>query len=128
MSAAEYELKQTEPEARDHVAKFVGGAAAVTKVFGKGMTITYVSTGVVKIAWTDTAENPGTFIGVKGFAFQATTPGNVKGYTMVHEAFVARSGTTPPYILLNMYESGTLADLAALEWLTVTLAFKEASA
>lgn len=129
MSRAEYELLQTEPEARDHIVKFVGGSAAVTKVFGNGMTVTYVSSGVVKISWTDTASNPGQFIGIKGYCFSATTPGNVKSYVLVHEAFVARTITAgavvPGYVLLNMYESGTLTDLAASEWLTVTFSFSE---
>jgi hypothetical protein len=124
VSAALYPLIQTEPEARDHVVKFVGGAAAVTKVFGNGMTVTYVSTGVVKISWSNAAVNPGKFIGVKGYCFQATTPGNVKGYVLVHEAYVPSTRS----ILLNMYEAGVLTDLAALEWLTVTLAFKETNA
>lgn len=122
MSLAQYEIRTTEPEAREHVVKFVGGTNAVTKVFGKGMTVTYVSTGVVKISWSDTAENPGTFIGLKSATWQATTPGDLKGFTVVHEAYVASTRS----VLVNIYNSSfTLANLAALNWLTLTWLFTE---
>lgn len=121
MSTAQYDALSTEPEARLHTVRFVGGTAAATKTYGNGMTVTYVSSGVVKISWSDVAENPGTFVGVVGYCFQATTPGNVKSYILVNEGYVASTRS----ILLNMYESGTLTDLAALEWLSVTFLFKE---
>ncbi len=122
MSSSEYPVKTTIVEAHEHTVKFVGGTAAVTKVFGRGMTVTYIGSGIVKILWTDTAERPGQFVGVKGYCFSATTPGNVKAYVLVNEEYV---DSTTRYVLLNMYESGTLTDLAALEWLTVTFLFSE---
>lgn len=121
MSSAQYEALTTEPEGRLHTVRFVGGSAAVTKTFGNGMTVAYVDAGRVTISWSDTAENPGTFIGVVGYCFMATTPGNVKSYILVNEAYSAANRN----IRLNMYESGTLTDLAASEWLTVTFLFKE---
>lgn len=101
-----------------HLVRFVGGSAAVTKTHGNGVTVTYTSTGVVTLTWTNP---PGTFVGLVG-TFQATTPGNVKSYVLVPGAYSASSGIT-----LNMYESGTLTDLAALEWLTVIVWFKESA-
>lgn len=123
MSRAEYDGKCTEPEFREHIVKFVGGSAAVTKVFGNGIDVAYTATGRVTLTWSDTAENPGRFIGITGFCFQGTTPGDVDLFQLVHEAF----NTTTRTLVLNMYESGSLADLAALEWLTVKVAFSETS-
>jgi len=123
MSHAQYEILATEPEIRYHVLKFVGGSAAVTKVYGRGMSIAYTATGRVTVTWSDETSPPGNFIGVTGFCFQGTTPGDVDLFQLVHEGYTASTRT----VVLNMYESGSLADLAALEWLTVTFAFTETS-
>ena len=124
MSAAEYDIKATEPAGRLHIVKFVGGTAAVTKVFGHGMTVTYVSTGIVDIAWPDTASKPGVFLGCGGHCFEATTASGVKGYTVVPGVY----NTTTKTLRVNITNaSETLADLAALQWLTLSLLFKEES-
>jgi hypothetical protein len=115
MSFDQFRPLASEPEVRQHLVKFVGGSAAVTKVYGSGITVTYTSTGVVTLTWTD---NPGTFIGLVG-TFQATTPGNVKSYVLVPGAYSSTAG-----LALNLYESGSLTDLAALEWLTCIVLFK----
>lgn len=106
----------------DHDVRFVGGSAAVTKVAdtGRGMTVTYISTGVVELTWAD---NPGTFHTCT-FGLQATTPGNVKAYVPVAGAYNA----TTFKLRLYLYESGSLADLDALEWLSVRATFKLAGA
>ncbi len=122
MSAAQYESRQSEPALREYVLKFVGGTAAVTKVYGNGMTIAYTATGRVTVTWSANNPRPGTFIGITGFCFQGTTPGDVDLFQLVHEAYSVSART----LVLNMYESGSLADLAALEWLTCTIAFSEA--
>jgi len=122
MSAAEYEQLTTEPECRKHIVKFVGGTAAITKVFGKGMTTTYVSTGIVEIAWPDLASKPGAFVGCTGHCFEATTPGDLKGFTVVPGVYNA----TTKKLRVNIFNSTfNLADLAALNWLTLELCFKE---
>jgi hypothetical protein len=121
MSSAQYPVKTNLPELRHHIVKFVGGTTAVTKVFGPSVDVSYTATGRVTLTWSDPAENPGTFIGITGFCFQGTTPGNVDLFQLVHEAYSASART----LVLNMYESGSLADLAALEWLTVTVTFQE---
>jgi hypothetical protein len=115
-------LRGTQPEQVDHLVKFVGGTAAVTKVYGAGVTTTYISTGVVDLTWATGAHNPGTCLGVTGYVYQATTPADVKTYTLVPGVY----NTTTCTLRLSMYEGGTLTDLAALEWLTVTVAFTTA--
>lgn len=117
--SAQFESLQSEPELREYVLKFVGGTTAVTKVFGEGMTIAYTATGRVTVTWSANQAPPGTFIGITGFCFQGTTPGDVDLFQLVHEGYSTSART----LVLNMYESGSLADLAALEWLTCKIAF-----
>jgi hypothetical protein len=115
-------LRGTQAEEVDHFVKFVGGSSAVTKVYGVGVTVTYISAGIVDLTWATGANNPGICLGVKGACFQATTPGDVKAYVLVPGVY----NTTTCTLRLNMYESGTLTNLAALEWLGVTVAFTPA--
>lgn len=110
-----YEGLFTEPNVRLHFLKFVGGAAAVTKVKGKGMTVTYNNTGIVDIAWS---ENPGVFLGLIGEpGFQSTTIAGTKDFSGKIGAYANKA------LQLRLYESGSLADLAALEWCTLVMAF-----
>ncbi len=95
--------------------KFVGGTAAVTQVYGIGSTVTYVSTGIVDVVFPT---GLGTFIGLAGSNFQATTASGVKGYTVVPGVI---SGTTLRLNITNASES--LTDLAALQWLTIEAVF-----
>jgi hypothetical protein len=106
----------------DQFVKFVGGTNAVTKVYGPGVTVTYISAGIVDLTWATGSNGPGLCLGVKGACFQATTPGDVKAYVLVPGVF----NTTTNTLRLSMYESGTLTNLAALEWLGVTVAFTTA--
>ncbi len=119
MSINENRKLTTTSEAVDHFVKFVGGTNAVTKVTdtGPGVTVTYVSAGIVDLTWAD---NPGLCLGVSGHCFSATTTADVKAYALAHGVF----NTTTLTLRLNMHESGTLTNLAALEWLAVTVTFK----
>ena len=122
MSAAEHEARFTEPGLRAHFLKFVGGTAAVTLVYGKGMTVTYVSTGIVEIAWPALPLQPGAFLGLAGRpAFEATTQADVKSF----EAIAGVYNTSTHKLRVHLFESGSLADLAALEWCSMTLLFTE---
>lgn len=105
-------------ELKLHVVKFVGGTNAVTKVFGEACAVTYVSAGIVDITLPESA---GTFIGILGHCFSATTTADVKSYALAHGVY----NTTTRKLRLNMHESGTLTNLAALEWLTVTIGFQK---
>ena len=121
MSLAAEPVRSSIPETVDTIVKFVGGSGAVTKVHGTGVTLTYVSTGVVDIVFT---ENPSNFIGCVGHCFEATTQSALKGYTVVPGVFNATTYT----LRINITNaSDALADLAALQWLTLTLKFKRAA-
>jgi hypothetical protein len=117
-----YQPLAAEANLRDHVIRFVGGTTAVTAVAGtaKGVTVTYISTGIVDLTW---AVNPGLFLGAT-FGFQATTQSAVKGYTAVAGAF----NTTTFTLRLNITSaSDALIDLAAVQWLCVRAAFADPS-
>lgn len=108
----------------DFTVTFVGGTAAVTKLRGPGIAVSYISTGIVELTWSANETRPGIFDGLKGWGFRATTPGDVKAYTCVAGAY----NTSTRKLRINMYDgSNNLVDLAALQWLTVTLAFVEES-
>jgi hypothetical protein len=117
MSLDAYPLVDSQPDTVDHFVKFVGGSTAVTKVYGPGVTVTYIGTGLVDIVW---AENPGTFLGFT-HGFQATTAADVKGHTVVAGVYDATTRT----VRLNITNaSEALHDLAALEWLNLIFKFK----
>ena len=109
--------------ARDVTGKF-GGTNAVTKVEGEGVTVTYISTGIVDLTF-GAAPGPsgGEFLGVIGFCFNATTTADVDTFALQHGVY----NTSTRTLRLNLSEAGTLANLAALEWLDVTIAFKKAT-
>lgn len=103
--------------------RFVGGTTAVTEVYGDGVTVTYVSTGLVDLTF---AESQGTYIGLAGApAFEATTSADVKGHTCVPGVYDA---TTRTVRLSITNASEALHDLAALEWLSLALLFKRMNA
>lgn len=125
MATDYYEPLVSEPEIRLDLVKFVGGTNAVTKVYGKGITVTYVSAGLVDITWSANGGNPGTFIGPVGMpCFQATTAADVAGHTCVIGAYNATTRTVRVAIT---NAADTLHNLAALEWLTLVFAFKAGS-
>ena len=118
MSGSESPVLCPTPYTIDHHVRFVGGTNAVTKVAdtGPGITCTYISAGIVDLTWS---ENPGMFMDAQG-SFSATTTADVKAYAFSHGVF----DTTTFTLRLNMHESGTLTNLAALEWLGVRVTFK----
>jgi hypothetical protein len=112
-----YEAKYSEPALTKHLVRFVGGSSAVTKTHGRGITVAWVAAGRVSITWS---ENPGVFAGLGGApSFQATTQADVKSYVGVLGAYASNT------VELRLYESGTLTDLAALEWCSLELLFKD---
>ncbi len=115
-----YTLRGSEPSEYDQVIKFVGGTAAVTKLYGAGVTVTYVSTGLVDLVWSANQSKPGTFLGPKSYVFNATTQATIKAYTVVTGEYSVSTRT----LRVNMYDaSNNLVDLAALQYLTITIAF-----
>lgn len=121
MSFDPFPYRTSEPELTGSIVKFVGGAAAVTKLFGKALAVNYVGTGIVNLVWK---ENPGAFVGVLGHCFEATVHAGVKGYTVVAGVYNPATFTLQIQIFNSAF---ALADLAALQWLTIVLGFKYAS-
>lgn len=117
MSQDAYPLRGTQPEVVDHFVKFVGGAGAVTKLYGPGVTVSYVATGKVRFTW---AENPGTFLG-HTYGLHATTQSALKGYTAIVGDFSTTAFTLDVWIYDSTF---TLADLAAAQWLSLLVKFK----
>jgi hypothetical protein len=115
-----FPLRSSEPSEVDEVVQFVGGTAAVTRTFGSGKTVTYVSTGLVDITWSLNQARPGVIIGPKSYVFMATTAANIKAYTLVTGLYNVTTRT----IRVSLYDaSNNLVDLAALQWVTIAFAF-----
>ena len=120
MSQAQYEPLSNVLEHRMHVVRVLGGTNAITEAAaGEGLTATYVSAGRIRLTWSQ-SQNPGTFIGGTA-TFMATTPANVKSYVAVFGDYSTSARTIDVY----MYESGTLTNLDAAEWITVVLHFQQ---
>lgn len=97
------------------------GASAPTKVVGQGCTITRTSAGLYKLAFS---ELPGTFVTVGELTLQATTPGDIKNHSLVAKPWSASTKS----IEVSFWDaSGVAHDLAADEWIGVTLIFKRTS-
>jgi hypothetical protein len=117
-----WDMQSSEPDERQQVIRFVGGAAAVTKLFGRGATVTYISTGIVDIAW---AERQGEYLGVAGWGFDATAQAGLKGWTVVGGDF----NTTTNTLRINITNaSETLADMSSSQRLSIRIAFRQTSA
>ena len=112
-----YEVKATQPEVIRHFVKFVGGTAAVTKVHGPGVTVTFVNTGLVDLTW---AESPGDFMGVT-VGFQATTAANVAGWTA---AIGGYNATTRTIRVTITKADNTVENLNATSWLNLDIVFR----
>lgn len=115
MSQQSFPVHTGQSEHTTHLVRLLGVDGSVSKVEGKGITIAYVSEGVYTATWSD---NPGRFLGYS-YGFQATTPGDVKSYTVVCEPY----NTTAYSIKFTVYSSGTAADLIALQWLSLKFDF-----
>lgn len=117
---AEFEVFTNLATERDYTFTFVGGAAAITKEFGVGATLTYVSTGLVDIQWSANQSKPGTFVGLKGHGFRATTSSGIKGYSVGLGDYDA----TNRKVRLAIWDaSNNLVDLTSTQHLTITIAF-----
>lgn len=119
-----YEDLASEPETRDITIKFVGGAGAITKQFGAGITTTYVSTGIVDLVF-GTHCTSFVYVGVTGWCYGATTASQVKGYTLVPGDYNSTTRT----LRINMTNaSDTLADLTSSQTLTLRVQMKATGA
>jgi hypothetical protein len=113
-----YEQRATQPETVEHFLKWTGTVGTATKIFGPGMTITWISTGVIDVTWSDP---PGTYLGLT-HGFQATTIAALKGYTIVSGDFAVTTRT----LRLNVTNSTfALADLIANQYGCLAIKFKQ---
>lgn len=118
MSYFSSQTQSTEPTEVMQVVRFVGGTTAVTKLFARGITVTYIGTGIVDLTWADPQGN---FLGIVGFAFDATTPAQVAGYTVVAGDY----NTTTRTLRLNINtNANALVDLTATQRLSVRPSFR----
>jgi hypothetical protein len=122
MSQDAWNDSSTEPSVVKTIVKFTGtGASQPTKVLGRGITLNRTGVGIIDIVWV---EFPGAYVGITGHCFEATTASAVKGYTVVPGAF----NTTTRTLTINMTSAAdALVDLAALQQLTLEIAFKRTS-
>jgi hypothetical protein len=92
------------------------GAAAPTKLYGPGITITRTSEGLYKFTWSD---SPGIFVGlVQGMG--ASTPSATAGFSVAHDD---RSGNTIEVLFSEADNS--VVDLADNQYLTLMFLFKK---
>lgn len=105
--------------------KFTGAAASPappTKVFGRGLAITHPSAGVYNLVWD---ENPGMYMGVMGWAFEATAQSALKGFTVVAGVYNATTRT----LVLNVTNAAELlTSLVTAQQLSITIGFKRTNA
>ena len=109
-----------------HVGITGAGTSAPTVRGGHGVTVTRTGTGVIKFSFVD---NPGTFVGIRGYMFGADTPGDVKGYTVTRDTYTAPSGSTKGFVEVSLWNSSFAAvDLGSGdEYLDITFAFSTLS-
>lgn len=107
-----YPLRANEAELVELIGKITGaGAANPTKNIGLKMTITRVGSGAYRVTFN---ENMGTWRGARLDSLEDATPANLKGFTVVWEAYVAPTATANGYVEFNVYDSTfTLADFTS---------------
>lgn len=119
MSFEMYPQRATEPETYTHFVTFTGaGAGTPTKNYGKGVAVTWVSTGLYTLTFVDP---PGNLVSMGGPSFQATTMSALKGYSAVLGAF----DSTGKIVQVSVTNSSfALADLQVLQTMSLELIFK----
>ena len=118
---AGFEAYFSHEKGRDHFLCIVGnGTGQPTKSgsTGPGITLNRTGVGIIEVIW---ANHPGTFLGVKGANFSATTASGVKGFTVVPGDYDA----TNQKVTINITNAAeTLVDLSSTQKLCMTFAFK----
>lgn len=116
-----YPVRSTQPESYDHTIRILGVNGSVTQEDGPGITVTRTGEGAYRATW---AENPGAYKGVVGFGFEAATPGDLKGYTVVADTW----DSTNLRLDFVVYDSAfAAADLIANQYLTLNVRFATTS-
>jgi len=123
-----YPVRSSEPETVKVPIRILGtGAANPTKVYGKGVTITRTGAGAYLATFSGKAGELGNYVGMT-VGLEATTPGDMAGHTVVAGATATSAAgvVTKAFVLYNA--TFAARDLAALEWITIEFAFKQAGA
>lgn len=118
----QYPRKASAPATLSLFGRAVGDTNAVTAVAATtdGWTIAYTSTGIYTVTVTHQAAKDGaTLISARGWV-NATTQGDVKSFVVVPGTY----STTAYTLAFHLFESGSLANLAALEWFNFELVFR----
>ena len=113
-SSDRYPYRAGEPETQRLLGLITGaGAASPTVTSGcNGFTVTWVSTGLYTITFSDKPN----YVYPDNPAFGATTATDVDGWTTVFHAYNATAGT----IQMRVYsDTPTLSDLPANTWLNL---------
>jgi len=124
VSQERYQQWTSEPEQVDLNVTMTGAGNGVvpTKLFGRGVTLSRVSTGLINVTMSD---YQGVFLGgAGGFSFQAVSPATVAGlagFTVVTGALTS-SGTVIPVSIFNA--SLTLVDLQLGQILAMVFPFR----
>lgn len=109
-----------QPEVVDRVLRIKGNAAASPTVeYGRGMTVTWISTGLYEIAFN---ENPGQYICFEGPNWEATTASALKGYSAVAGNWDATNFKLRVSVTNS---SDTLADLTSVQWMSGIVKFSK---
>jgi hypothetical protein len=120
MALDAFTVSDSEPEIVNYSVRILGtGAAAPTKLQGKGITVGRSGVGVYTLTFDN---RPGAYQGMT-FGFDADTPLNVAGCT----AAITTSTTTTNAWTFTVYSGGTTPaarELAATERLTLNIKFK----
>lgn len=124
MSQDKWRQLSTEPDQVDLNVTMTGtgNGTVPTKNFGRGVTLTWVSTGVIKMTL---AENIGTFMGgAGGYSFQAVSPATASqlaGFSVVFGAF----DSTGRIVNMNIFNGSlAIADLQPGQILALQIPFK----
>ncbi len=124
MSMSQERQWTNEPELESYFVGLAGAGNGVvpTRTFGRGITLSYVSTGIVKLTFGD---YPGRFVGGGILGKRATTPSQLASFDVVFGDPDA-TGTIFQASITNSSE--TLVDLQANQTITLELVFKRAGA
>lgn len=117
-----YVEKCSEPETVGILVKFEGngGASPTNKPFGSGVTVTWVSTGIYRLTFSDAQ---GQYVGCSAPGISDTAPAGVAGFT----AHVDEDSYTAATRQLDVHvynASQALADLPATSFLFMEPKFK----
>lgn len=117
MSLDAFDVRSNKAGLRLEVVTMEGtGAAAPTKLYGPGVTISRTSEGLYKITW---ASAPGVFLGMT-YGLGAAAPADVAGYSVAHDTY---STSTRSIEVLVSEADDSIVDLADDEFLTLTFLF-----